>query len=192
MKRTRASLHSSRAKLNVHRLDLASTGFLDSSAGLGRIADPVANLSSKGGEAQPKASQTFQGDFGRLAGSRRRSVDRESRLRSTISASERGGRSWEPSTPISAAPAHLNGTYDPQVEATVVNNQARRSRTCPRKISGGFSSSAGAKTSPTKGASLRLAMTQFRFQFDRPHEQNLITGRRRTFQGSAGGLPISE
>ncbi len=44
------------AKLNVTGLNLASTGFLDSSAGLGGILDLDGNLSSQGGEAQTKGS----------------------------------------------------------------------------------------------------------------------------------------
>src|SRR5258707_5990418 len=40
------------AKLNVAGLNLASTGFLDSSAGLGGLVDLDGNLSSQGGEAQ--------------------------------------------------------------------------------------------------------------------------------------------
>ncbi len=44
------------AKLNVTGLNLAATGFLDSSAGLGGILDLDGNLSSQGGEAQTKGS----------------------------------------------------------------------------------------------------------------------------------------
>jgi AsmA protein len=44
------------AKLNVTGVNLASTGFLDSSAGLGGIVDLDANLSSQGGEAQTKGN----------------------------------------------------------------------------------------------------------------------------------------
>src|SRR5205807_10631987 len=44
------------AKLNVTGLNLASTGFLDPSMGLGGIVDLDANLSSQGGEAQTKGN----------------------------------------------------------------------------------------------------------------------------------------
>src|SRR6266851_5231810 len=44
------------AKLNVTALNLASTGFLDASAGLGGIVDLDANLSSQSGEAQTKGN----------------------------------------------------------------------------------------------------------------------------------------
>src|SRR5437660_4132907 len=47
------------AKLNVTSLDLASTGFLDSSAGLGGILDLDSNLSSQGGEPQTKGTVKF-------------------------------------------------------------------------------------------------------------------------------------
>src|SRR6266699_1622261 len=47
------------AKLNVTGLNLASTGFLDSSAGLGGIVDLDGNLSSQGGEAQTKGTIKF-------------------------------------------------------------------------------------------------------------------------------------
>src|SRR5260370_5902114 len=47
------------AKLNVTGLNLASTGFLDSSAGLRGIVDLDGNLSSQGGQAQTKGSVTL-------------------------------------------------------------------------------------------------------------------------------------
>jgi len=50
------SLTPVNAKLNVTGLNLASTGFLDPSMGLGGIVDLDANLSSQGGEAQTKGN----------------------------------------------------------------------------------------------------------------------------------------
>src|SRR5437879_5366430 len=51
-----AALTPLNAKLNATGLNLASTGFLDASAGLGGIVDLDANLSSHSGEAQTKGN----------------------------------------------------------------------------------------------------------------------------------------
>ncbi|MGH9743710.1 MAG: AsmA family protein, partial [Candidatus Acidiferrum sp.] len=50
------SLTPLNAKLEVTSLNLAATGFLDSSAGLGGILDLTANLASQNGEAQTKGN----------------------------------------------------------------------------------------------------------------------------------------
>ena len=44
------------AKLAISSLSLASTGFLDSSAGLGGVVDLDGTLNSKGGEAETKGN----------------------------------------------------------------------------------------------------------------------------------------
>jgi AsmA protein len=60
---TDAALTPIDAKLEVTSLDLASTGFVDSSAGLGGLLDLSANLSSQNGEAEVRATQKSPGLF---------------------------------------------------------------------------------------------------------------------------------
>ncbi len=108
------------AKLNVTGLDLASTGFLDSSAGLGGIADLEANLSSKGGEAQTKGNVRLSKAL-LVAGGSPAGVPVTVNFATKYNLRKNAGV-LEPSTlNIGSAAAHLNGTYVSAVEATVVN-----------------------------------------------------------------------
>jgi AsmA protein len=108
------------AKLNVTGLDLASTGFLDSSAGLGGIADLEANLSSKGGEAQTKGNVKLSKAL-LVAGGSPAGVPVTVNFATKYNLRKNAGV-LEPSTlNIGTAAAHLNGTYESAGEATVVN-----------------------------------------------------------------------
>ena len=108
------------AKLNVTGLDLASTGFLDSSAGLGGIADLEANLSSKGGEAQTKGNVRLSKAL-LVAGGSPAGVPVTVNFATKYNLRKNAGV-LEPSTlNIGSAAAHLNGTYESTGESTVVN-----------------------------------------------------------------------
>jgi AsmA protein len=108
------------AKLNVTGLDLASTGFLDSSAGLGGIADLDANLSSKGGEAQTKGNVKLSKALF-IAGGAPAGVPLTVNFDTKYNLRKNAGV-LEPSTlNIGSAAAHLSGTYQSAGEATVVN-----------------------------------------------------------------------
>src|SRR6267143_1062427 len=108
------------AKLNVTGLDLASTGFLDSSAGLGGIADLEANLSSKGGEGQTKGNVKLSKAL-LVAGGSPAGVPVTVNFATKYNLRKNAGV-LEPSTlNIGTAAAHLNGTYESAGEATVVN-----------------------------------------------------------------------
>jgi AsmA protein len=108
------------AKLNVTGLDLGSTGFLDSSAGLGGIADLDANLSSKGGEAQTKGNVKLSKALF-IAGGAPAGVPVTVNFVTKYNLRKNSGV-LEPSTlNIGSAAAHLNGTYESAGEATVVN-----------------------------------------------------------------------
>ena len=108
------------AKLNVTGLDLASTGFLDASAGLGGIADLEANLSSKGGEGQTKGNVKLSKAL-LVAGGSPAGVPVTVNFATKYNLRKNAGV-LEPSTlNIGTAAAHLNGTYESAGEATVVN-----------------------------------------------------------------------
>jgi AsmA protein len=107
-------------KLNVTGLDLGSTGFLDSSAGLGGIADLDANLSSKDGEAQTKGNVKLSKALF-IAGGAPAGVPVTVNFATKYNLRKNSGI-LEPSTlNIGSAAAHLNGTYESAGEATVVN-----------------------------------------------------------------------
>jgi AsmA protein len=108
------------AKLNVASLNLASTGFLDSSAGLGGLVDLDGNLSSQGGEAQTKGTVKLSKAL-LVAGGSPAGVPVTVNFATKYNLRKNSGV-LEPSTlNIGSAAARLNGTYETVGEATVVN-----------------------------------------------------------------------
>ncbi len=108
------------AKLKVTGLDLASTGFLDPSMGLGGIVDLDANLSSRGGEAQTKGNVKLSKALF-IAGGSAAGVPVTVNFATKYNLRKNTGV-LEPSTlHIGSAAAHLNGTYQSTGESTVVN-----------------------------------------------------------------------
>lgn len=108
------------AKFSVSSLNLASTGFLDPSAGLGGIVDLDGHLASQGGEAQTKGTAKLSKALFTAGGSPAGvpvTVDFHTKynLRKNTGV-------LDPSTlKIGNAAAHLSGTYESAGEATVVN-----------------------------------------------------------------------
>src|SRR5258707_8418152 len=108
------------AKLNVASLNLASTGFLDSSAGLGGLVDLDGNLSSQGGEAQTKGTVKLSKAL-LVAGGSPAGVPVTVNFNTKYNLRKSSGV-LDPSTlNIGSAAARLNGTYETVGEATVVN-----------------------------------------------------------------------
>jgi len=117
---TDASLTPVDAKLDITGLDLASTGFVDSRAGLGGLLDLSANLSSQNGEAETKGDAKISKALFISGGSSAGvpvTVDFDTKYNL-----QKGTGVLEPSTlKIGSAAAHLNGTYETTGEITVVN-----------------------------------------------------------------------
>ncbi len=114
------SLTPVEAKLNISSLDLAATGFLDPSAGLGGLADLDATLASQQGQAETKGTARLSKALlvaGGSPASQPVTVDFGTRydLRKNVGV-------LNPSTlKIGNAAAHLNGTYQNAADATVIN-----------------------------------------------------------------------
>jgi AsmA protein len=117
---TDASLTPVDAKLDITGLDLASTGFVDSRAGLGGFLDLSANLSSQNGEAETKGDAKISKALFISGGSSAGvpvTVDFDTKYNL-----QKGTGVLEPSTlKIGSAAAHLNGTYETTGKITVVN-----------------------------------------------------------------------
>lgn len=115
-----ASLTPLDAKVNVDSLNLAATGFLDPSAGLGGLFDLDATLRSQNGEAETKGTAKLSKALlvaGGSPASQPVTVDFSTRYDLRKNAGV-----LNPSTlKIGNAAAHLNGTYQTAGEATVVN-----------------------------------------------------------------------
>jgi AsmA protein len=115
-----AALTPLTAKLNVTSLNLASTGFLDPSLGLGGLLDLDGTLESKGGEAETKGNAKLSKALLIAGGSPAGvplTVDFNTKynLRNNVGV-------LNPSTlKIGSAAAHLGGTYESAGEATKVN-----------------------------------------------------------------------
>jgi len=117
---TDASLTPIDAKLEVTSLDLASTGFVDSSAGLSGFLDLSANLSSQNGEAETKGNAKISKALF-IAGGSAAGVPVTVDFSTKYNLRKNTGV-LDPSTlKIGSAAAHLNGTYQTAGEATVVN-----------------------------------------------------------------------
>jgi AsmA protein len=108
------------AKLNITALNLASTGLLDPSMGLGGIADLDANLSSQGGEAQLKGNLKFTNAL-LVAGGSPSSVPVTVAFDTNYNLRKNSGILNPSTLNIGSAAAHLNGTYETVGEATVAN-----------------------------------------------------------------------
>jgi AsmA protein len=115
-----ASLTPINAKLEVTSLDLASTGFVDSSAGLGGLLDLTADLSSQNGEAESKGNVKISKALF-IAGGSAAGVPVIVDFNTKYNLRKNTGVLNPSTLKIGSAAAHLNGTYNTAGEATVVN-----------------------------------------------------------------------
>src|SRR5262249_6358170 len=108
------------AKLTVNGLDLASTGFLDASAGLSGHADVNATLTSQKGEAETKGTVTLTKAL-LVAGGSPSSEPVIINFNTRYDLRRNAGVLNPSDVKIGKAVAHLNGTYSAQGEVTSVN-----------------------------------------------------------------------
>jgi AsmA protein len=108
------------AKLNVSYLNLASTGLLDPSMGLGGLLDLDGTLESKGGEAETKGNAKLSKALF-IAGGSPAGVPLTVDFNTKYNLRKNAGVLNPSALKIGSAVAHLNGTYNSAGEATVVN-----------------------------------------------------------------------
>ena len=108
------------AKLNITALNLASTGFLDPSAGLGGIVDLDSTLASRGGEAETKGTAKLSKAL-LIAGGSPAGVPVTVDFSTKYNLRKNAGVLNPSTLKIGSAAARLNGTYDTAGEATVIN-----------------------------------------------------------------------
>jgi len=174
------------AKLNVTALDVASTGFLDSSAGLGGLLDLDGNLSSQSGEAQTKGNVKFSRAL-LVAGGSPAGVpvtvnfDTKYNLRKNVGV-------LNPSTlNIGSAAARLHGTYESAGEATVVNIKLD-AKDMPAKDLEAFLPAIGIHL--PKGASLAAGTLNSDLNLTGPTNRLVITGNVGLFNGVLAGFDL--
>jgi len=180
------SLTSLNAKLNVTGLNLASTGFLDPSMGLGGIVDLNANLSSQGGEAQTKGNVKLSKAL-LVAGGSPAGVPVNVNFATKYNLRKNAGV-LEPSTlNIGSAAAHLNGTYESAGEATVVNIKLD-AKDMPAKDLQAFLPALGINL--PKGASLTAGTLSSDLNLTGPTNKIVITGTVGLFKGVLAGFDL--
>ncbi len=108
------------AKLNVGSLNLASTGFLDPSMGLGGLLDLDGTLESKGGEAETKGNAKLSKALF-IAGGSPAGVPLTVDFNTKYNLRKNAGVLNPSALKIGSAVARLNGTYNSAGEGTVVN-----------------------------------------------------------------------
>jgi AsmA protein len=183
---TDASLTPVDAKLEVTSLNLASTGFVDATAGLGGLLDLTADLSSQNGEAETKGNvKISQALF--IAGGAPAGVpvtvdfDTKYNLRKNTGV-------LEPSTlKIGSAAAHLDGTYETGGEATVVNIKLD-AKDMPAKDLEAFLPALGIIL--PKGTSLQAGTLNADLKLDGPLSKLITTGNVGLFNGKLAGFDL--
>jgi AsmA protein len=181
-----ASLTPIDAKLDITALDLASTGFVDSSAGLGGLLDLSANLSSQNGEAETKGNAKVSKALFIAGGSSAGvpvTVDFDTKYNLRKSAGV-----LEPSTlKIGSAAAHLNGTYETAGEATVVNIKLD-AKDMPAKDLEAFLPALGIIL--PKGTSLQAGTLNANLNLAGPLSKLITTGDVGLFNGKLAGFDL--
>ena len=174
------------AKLNVTGLDLASTGFLDSSAGLGGIIDLDGNLSSQVGEVQTKGNVKFSKAL-LVAGGSPAGVPVTVDFNTKYNLRKNAGVLNPSTLNIGSAAARLNGTYEAAGEATVVNIKLD-AKDMPAKDLEAFLPALGIHL--PKGASLAAGTLNSDLNLTGPTNKLVITGNVGLFNGVLAGFDL--
>ena len=174
------------ARLNVTSLDLASTGFLDSSAGLGGILDLDGNLSSQGGEAQTRGRVKFSKSL-LVAGGSPAGVPVTVNFDTKYNLHRNSGVLNPSTLNIGGAAAHVNGTYESAGEATVVNIKLD-AKDMPAKDLEAFLPALGIHL--PKGASLQAGTLNSNLNLTGPTNKLVITGNFGLFNGVLAGFDL--
>jgi AsmA protein len=183
---TDASLTPIDAKLEITSLDLASTGFLDSGAGLGGLLDLTANLVSQNGEAETKGDVKFSKAL-LIAGGSPAGVPLTVEFDTKYDLHKNSGV-LEPSTlKIGSAAAHLNGTYETAGEATVVNIKLD-AKDMPAQDLEAFLPALGINL--PKGASLQAGTLNTDLNLVGPTNKLVTTGNVGLFNGKLAGFDL--
>jgi AsmA protein len=183
---TDASLTPVDAKLEVSSLNLASTGFLDPSAGLGGLLDLDANLSSQNGAAETKGTAKLSKAL-LIAGGSPASVPVTVDFNTKYDLRKNAGVLNPSILKIGNAAAHLNGTYETAGEATVVNIKLE-AKDMPAKDLEGFLPALGINL--PKGASLQAGTLNANLNLTGPINKLVTTGNVGLFSAKLAGFDL--
>jgi len=183
-----ASLTPVTAQLNIGTLNLASTGFVDSSAGLGGLLDVDAQLASQGGEATIKGTMKLSKAL-LVAGGSPAAVPVNVDFDTKYDLRKNAGV-LEPSVlKIGNAAAHLTGTYETAGDATSMNIKLE-AKDMPAKDLESFLPALGVNL--PKGTSLQAGTVNADLNLAGPTNKLVTSGSVGLFNGKLAGFDLGE
>jgi AsmA protein len=181
-----AALTPVTAQLNIGSLNLASTGFVDSSTGLGGLLDVDAKLASQGGEATTKGTVKLSKAL-LVAGGSPATVPVNVDFDTKYNLRKNSGV-LEPSVlKIGNAAAHLNGTYETAGDATSVNIKLD-AKDMPAKDLESFLPALGVNL--PKGAALQAGTVNADLNLAGPTNKMVTSGNVGLFNGKLAGFDL--
>ena len=174
------------AKLTISGLNLASTGFLDSSAGLGGVVDLDGTVSSRGGQAETKGSVKLSKAL-LVAGGSPAGVPVDVNFSTKYNLHKSAGVLNPSLLKIGGAAARLSGTYDASGEATVVKIKMD-AKDMPAQDLEAFLPALGVHL--PKGASLAAGTLNSDLGITGPTNKLVITGNVGLFNGKLAGFDL--
>lgn len=181
-----ASLTPLDAKLAVSSLNLASTGFLDSSAGLGGIVDLDGTLTSHGGEAETKGNVKLSKAL-LVAGGSPAGVPVTVNFGTKYNLRKNTGVLSPSVLKIGSAAAHLGGTYEAAGDTTAVKIKMD-AKDMPAKDLEAFLPALGIHL--PKGASLAAGTLNSDLNIAGPTNKLVTTGNIGLFNGKLAGFDL--
>ncbi len=174
------------AKLAVNSLNLASTGFLDSSAGLGGVVDLDGTVASRGGEAETKGNVKLSKAL-LVAGGSPAGVPVTVNFGTKYNLRKNTGVLSPSVLKIGSAAAHLGGTYEAAGDSTAVKIKMD-AKDMPAKDLEAFLPAIG--ISLPKGASLAAGMLNSDLDIMGPTNKLVISGNLGLFNGKLAGFDL--
>jgi len=174
------------AKLDVSSLNLASTGFLDSSEGLGGLLDLTANLTSQNGEAQTSGNVKLSKAL-LVAGGSPAGVPVTVDFNTKYDLRKNSGVLNPSTLKIGSAAAHLSGTFNTAGEATTVNIKLD-AKDMPAKDLQAFLPALGINV--PKGASLEAGTLNANLNLTGPTNKLVTSGNVGLFNGKLAGFDL--
>jgi len=181
-----ASLTPLNAKLDVRSLNLASTGFLDPSLGLGGIVDLDGTLTSQDGQAEIKGNVKLSKAL-LIAGGSPAGVPVTVDFDTKYNLRKNSGVLNPSTLKIGSAAAHLNGTYETVGEATSVNIKVE-GKDMPAKDFESFLPALGIHL--PKGASLAAGTINTDLNLTGPTSRMVTTGTVSLFNAKLAGFDL--
>jgi AsmA protein len=174
------------AKLHVSSLNLASTGFLDPSAGLGGILDLDGTLASQNGEAETKGNAKLSKAL-LIAGGSPAGVPVTVDFDTQYDLRKKAGVLNPSTLKIGSAAASLKGTYEAVGDATVVNIDLD-GKDMPAKDLEAFLPALGINF--PKGTSLQGGTLNADLHLTGPTDKLVTTGPVGLFNGKLAGFDL--